>query len=340
MCSRVHISPVREGRGRLDLTELTTLTTAVAAAITAWITESRAGSLSPDTAQGYTRNLNAFCSYAQAHGVYLLEDVDQQLCRNWVDASLSAASQRTRPNPGRVASGSTRRGRQTALRRAVKLWLELGLLIANPVPTEVIPVHSSAGPSPLLPTEVAQLRLAGRASTRDTLLPAMVEAALAGASQQSIALLLVTSFDATHRMLHIPGSRQTNERDLLLAAPAVAALNARVADLARAASRSRPTFDLASTPLLVSQGLIPSRSANRPQLVASHLKRALAASHITRPGVTAGSLQGFAANARYALTNRVEDVADLLGLRSLDRAMARVDQQWQAAWADEVRALN
>lgn len=84
----------------------------------------------------------------------------------------------------------------------------------------------------------------------------------------------------------------------------------------------------------------PSKSAHRPQVVASNLKRALAAAGLDRPGVTAGSLQAFAANACYARTNRVEDVAELLGLHSLDRAMAKIDHQWQAAWADHVRTLG
>jgi len=81
-------------------------------------------------------------------------------------------------------------------------------------------------------------------------------------------------------------------------------------------------------------------SENRSQLVASNLKRALAAAGVDRPGVTAGSLQAFAANACYAMTNRVEDVAQLLGLHSLDRAMAKIDHQWQSEWSEHVRALD
>ena len=315
----------------------TSLEAAVAAAEQAWLAESRAGSLAAGTAQGYAKNLKAFYGYAQAHGVHLLDGVDQRLCRSWIEAPLGAALRGSRSRARHMASDSTRRGRQTALRRAAKLWLELGLIDANPVPTDVIQVHGSVGSSPLTPPEVAQLRLAGRSGTRDSLLPAMVEAALAGASQQSIALLIVTSFDATQGVLRIPGSRQTYERDLQLGPTAVAAMHARVADLARSASRSHMTFDPTSAPLLVGRGPEPSRSANQPQVVASNLKRALAAAGVNRPGVTAGSLQAFAANACYARTNRVEDVAELLGLHSLDRAMAKIDHQWQSAWAEQVR---
>jgi hypothetical protein len=75
-------------------------------------------------------------------------------------------------------------------------------------------------------------------------------------------------------------------------------------------------------------------------VVASNLKRTLAAAGVNRPGVTAGSLQAFAANACYARTQRVEDVAELLGRHSLDSAMAKIDLPWQLAWADHVRAMG
>lgn len=323
-----------------ELSKPNSLGAAVAAAEQAWLAESRARSLTAGTARGYTKNLKAFYGYARAHGVHLLDGVDLRLCRSWIHAPLSATSHGAGSRAGQMASSSTRRARQTALRRAAKFWLERGLIDANPVPVDVIHVYGSMGPSPLTPLEVVQLRLAGRSGSRDTLLPAMVEAALAGASQQSIALLVVTSFDATQGELRIAGTRQTHERDLPLSAAAVTAMHVRVADLARSASRSRLPFDPAVTPLLVGRGPEPSRSAHQPQVVASNLKRALAAAGVNRPGVTAGSLQAFAANACYAITNRVEDVAELLGLHSLDRAMTKVDHQWQAAWAKHVRALD
>lgn len=319
---------------------MTTVRVAVSKARQSWLLAVQLGALAPGTARFYSAHLDAFRGFAEAHGAYLLQAVDERLCRDWTRAPLNASRPGLRAKAGQTPSGSTSRGRQTALRQAAKLWLELGLINASPVPTDVIKVHGSVGSSPLTPLEVAQLRLAGRSGTRDSLLPATVEAALAGASQQSIALLTVTSFDATQGVLRIPGSRQTYERDLQLGLTAAAAMHTRVADLAHSASRSRLTFDPTSVPLLVGRGPEPSRSENQPQLVASNLKRALAAAGVNRPGVTAGSLQAFAANANYALTHRAEEVAELLGLHSLDRAMAKIDHEWQAAWADHVRTLD
>ena len=305
-----------------------------------WLAEARAGAISSATAKDYTRELAAFRGFAETLGIHSLDSIDTELCRMWIAAPIRTTSRGSRSEDKNRPSTSTRRRRQTSLRRAVHFWLKKGLIAASPISDEVIRGHITQGSLPLTPPEVSQLRLSGRVGTRDNLRPAMVEAALAGASQQSIALLMMTSFDVTLGVLHIPGSRQTGERDLQLGPVGVAAMQARVTDLTRSTSRSRQAFDPASTPLLLSRGPGASRSANPSQVVASNLKRALAAAGVNRTGVTAGSLQAFAANACYARTHRVEEVAARLGLHSLDRAMTKVDHQWQAAWADHVRALD
>ncbi len=296
------------------------------------------GSIGEGTAAQYSKALNAFLRYAEAHDVHSIDEVDQKLCQAWIHAPLPLTSARSRSKAGQSSAASTRRGRQSALRRAAKLWLELGLLVVSPVPDDVIRRERVDKPHPLTPPEVAQLRLSGRVGPRDTLRPAMVEAALAGASQQEIASLVVTSFDSGRGTLRLPGTRRTRGREVLLGPHGVAALGARIADLKRSASRRHLIVDPATAPLLLRQG--PDTSENPPQLVARNLQRALIAAGVNRPDVTAGSLQVFAANACYAVTNRVENVAELLGFHSLDGAMAKIDHQWQATWADHVRALD
>ena len=226
------------------------------------------------------------------------------MCQAWIHAPLPLTRTRSRSGDGQSSAASTRRGRQTALRRAAKLWLELGLLVDSPVPDDLIRRERVGTPHPLTPPEVVQLRLSGRVGPRDTLRPAMVEAALAGASQQEIASLVVTSFDSDRGTLRLPGTRRTRGREVLLGPHGVAALGARIADLKRSALRRHLIFDLAETPLLHCQS--HDASKNAPQLVARNLQRALVAARVNRPDVTAGSLQVFAANACYALTNRVE----------------------------------
>jgi hypothetical protein len=68
------------------------------------------------------------------------------------------------------------------------------------------------------------------------------------------------------------------------------------------------------------------------------LSRALHRAGVTRVGVRPRSVREFAANRTYALTGRVEDVAHLLGLSSLDTAAHFVDHAWQDRWGDFARA--
>ncbi|MDQ3663628.1 MAG: hypothetical protein M3353_03080 [Actinomycetota bacterium] len=49
-------------------------------------------------------------------------------------------------------------------------------------------------------------------------------------------------------------------------------------------------------------------------------------------------MREFAANRIYALTGRVEDVARLLGLASLDTAARFLDPSWQDRWGPTVRS--
>jgi hypothetical protein len=71
--------------------------------------------------------------------------------------------------------------------------------------------------------------------------------------------------------------------------------------------------------------------------VGQHLYRALRIAGVNRGGLTPGSLVDYGANCQYARTNRVEDVAQLLGLVSLDAAMRYVDTDWQVRFGAHVR---
>jgi hypothetical protein len=68
-----------------------------------------------------------------------------------------------------------------------------------------------------------------------------------------------------------------------------------------------------------------------------NLSRALHRAGITRAGVRPRSVREYAANNTYALTGRVEDVAQLLGLASLDTAAGFLDEDWQDRWGPIVR---
>jgi hypothetical protein len=72
--------------------------------------------------------------------------------------------------------------------------------------------------------------------------------------------------------------------------------------------------------------------------VSMNLSRCLSAAGVTRDGVRPRSVREYAANRTYALTGRVEDVAHLLGLASLDTAAGFLDHTWQDGWGPTVRS--
>jgi hypothetical protein len=110
-----------------------------------------------------------------------------------------------------------------------------------------------------------------------------------------------------------------------------------LATLHQVAKRRRTSLDPAVIPLALPSAPRTHRSHVTPTAVGPHLYRALQVAGINRTGVTPGSMQDYAANRCYALTNRVEDVAELLGLVSLDAARCYIDRDWQKTWADTIR---
>ena len=69
------------------------------------------------------------------------------------------------------------------------MWVDLGWVDASVVPTRQISKNAPLPPCPLTPAEVVELRRAGVHSRVDSLLPVLVELALAGLTQAEIAAL-------------------------------------------------------------------------------------------------------------------------------------------------------
>lgn len=179
--------------------------------------------------------------------------------------------------------------------------------------------------------------MAGQQSPADTLLPALVAMALAGASSTEIARLKVGDYVPEIQALRLGGRGQRAPRAAELDEHAARVLGAHVRALSKAAARRKFAFDPAVTPLALPTSPRTHRTRVDPTAVGQHMYRALHAAGIKRDGVTPGSMQEYAANRCYALTNRVEDVAALLGLKSLDAAMTYIDPTWQETWADTIR---
>lgn len=319
------------------MSEDTTLAAAADAVREAWSHRRAAGEINEHTEALYRRHLDTFLRYAAAHRVTRTSQVTANLCTGWVSAPVSAASPGSRGRAGQPAAPATRRGRQGALREVLAVWAEHEWVAPGLLRYQVIPKVPAQGPCPLTPSEATRLRLAGQQNSADTLLPVLVAIALAGANHTEISSLRVASFDPDSGQVAVAGRGGRTMRRLALDAHATRVIAAHIEALGRAARRRKVVLDPAATPLCLHPSPRSLRAHVTATTVGQHLYRALGVAGITRPGVTPRSLQDYAANRCYALTNRVEEVADLLGLASLDAAMHYVDRDWQARHAATIR---
>lgn len=312
------------------------LSDVLAETATAWRAEAAAGRLTEFTVAKYLDAVRVFVAFAQASGVETVEEIDEAICSAWLRAPISAASPGSRARAGAPPSTSASRNRQVVLRRAVGLWRARGWIDTDPVPATVFAPVSARAVPPLTVPEVKRLRISGRVGARDTFYPAVVAGALAGAAQSDLARLVVDDVDVESGRLRLAGRGQRRERIVVLGPWAVAAFRARITDLEARARRRGEDLD-PGAPLTMRQRPDSYQAQSLAPAVAQNLHRALRTARITRAGVRPASLQAYAANRCYAITNRIEDVANLLGLSSLDAARRYIDNQWQGTHAAAAR---
>jgi integrase len=287
-----------------------------------WASRVQAGTMTPGSAARYGRVFAAFGRYVGAHCIRLHE-VDVELCTAFIYAPCRGM---------RPPAASTSRFRLTVIRDAFAALIAAGALPVDSTATlRVAQVAQERSPVPLSPAEAQRLRAAGRIMPRDHLRPATVELALVGASHMDVARTSVADLHLSEGRVCV-GSRWA-ELDPF----ASATLAARVAACRRVARRDGRAWDPASTALALNRPLESYPETSIAPGISSGLSRALAAAGITRAGVRPASIREYAANRAYALSGRVEAVAELLGLDSLDGAAGFVDADWQHRFAGEVR---
>jgi integrase len=165
---------------------------------------------------------------------------------------------------------------------------------------------------PLTPKEVDRLQVGCRLRTSDTLRPAVVAAALAGASHAEIAQLMVSDADLDLRFLVLGSNR--SRRTVFLDSASLTALRTQMAALRKAYRRAKTGWDPALAPLAMHKPVGAYRPQSVAPTVSMNLSRAMNRAGITRPGVRPRSVREYAANRVYAQTGRVEDVTPAAGL--------------------------
>lgn len=288
-----------------------------------WQDRVASGGMTPGTASRYGRVFESYVRFLHACGTCLRE-VDGRLCRAFVHAPAVGGD---RP------AESTSRFRLTVVRDAYHGLIEAGLAVNDPTTG----LRIAQGPqqrfrAPLSPTEAARLRAAGRLSPRDHLRPAVVELALCGGSHAEISRVVIADLDLEEATLRL------GNRSVALDPFAVSTMRARLAACRRDARRQRMPWDPTTVSVALKRPLASYPATSVAPSISSSLSRAMTSAGLTRPGLRPASIREYAANRCYALEGRVEGVAALLGLASLDVAKGYIDASWQEEFGEEVRA--
>ncbi len=291
-----------------------------------WHLRGEVSQMTPNTVARYERVFASFVRFARASGCDSIATVTSQLCLAFVHAPRQG---------GHKPASSTSRFRLTVIRDGYLALQRAGMARSDPTSgLRVKPSTQARRPEPLTPPETARLRSAGRLFPRDHQRPTTVELALAGASHTEIALTVIADLDLRRDRVRL-GSRWAD-----LDGFAMVTLTARVAACRRASRRERALWDPGATPLALRKPLAAYPATSVAPSISSSLSRAMDRAGLIRAGLRPASLREYAANLQYALSGRVETVAELLGLTSLDVARGFVNPVWQEQFADEVRAVE
>lgn len=315
----------------------TSLTEAIDCALEQWSRALASGELSPSTMAVYSRLLINFGRFAAAHGTWAVSDVGPSLCNDWIHAPHRRPTAQSSLALDQPVAAATSRLRQSALRGAATTWLSRGLIASAPVPPLVFTRSAPGLPQPLTPSEARKLRAQGRLGTGDTFHPAVVAAALSGASQSELSRLVLADLNLETRSLHVISTDRQTARFVPLGPQGLEAMTHRLRDAAKTAKSGHDKLQSDSYPLVLRRSLASYAPNAIAPAVGNTIARAIRTAGLDRPGIRPGSLRDYAANQLYARTQRVEDVARLLGLASLDRTARLIDPVWQSCWGEDAR---
>jgi hypothetical protein len=272
----------------------------VAAAIEA------SSSLSDQTRLRFAATAERFFSFCRrGYDLRSLAEVTPEIARAFVVSTLE----------DREPSVATMHLRRSALRFAFRQARRLGVVDHDPCVDLALPPRSGLSARPLTDDEVAVCRSYSLTSLTNTRTPAAWALAEATARTAEIPHIREHDLDLNHRRVWLHGSTRTVDRWAPLTRWGVVQLERRLhalegpdAPLVYAANGS-PASGQASSCIAVSDTLVRAGLGDEPDL---------------RPV----SVAAWAGRALLDETGRIDAVARLLGVRSLDRAARIVAWDW------------
>lgn len=254
--------------------------------------------------------LQRFASRLQATGVGSVTDATEEDC----DGFLWARTRRSE-HPS-IATVHLRRSTLRALYRTIS-----GVRPDTVDPTRkiVLPPKHRAATRPLRDEEISLLRIAAlgrtRGAQRTTALLALAEAT---GTTGEIPQVLWRHVDLPRGRVQLPGAHPVQPRTAQLTEWGTSALQ-RLADGSTAAPGESITY----------QGRFAPDSHQAQAQTSSRLRRLLADAGLTEGGVVPTSIRLWQPARRLTTGTRIEDVAVMLGLQSLDSAAAALGHEWR-----------
>jgi integrase len=263
-------------------------------------------SLSVQTRPRFIATVDRFFSFCgRGFTVASLGEVTPEIARAFVVAPLE----------DREPSVATTHLRRSVVRFVFRQARGLGLVDHDPCVDLVLPARSGLAARPLADDEIALCRSYSLTSLTNTRTPAAWALAEATARTAEIPHIRVSDVDLGNRRVRLHGSPRTVERWAPLTPWGVAQLARRVA-----------TLDGFDAPLVyAAKGSAESGQASSCIAVSDTLVRAGLAGE---PDLRPISVAAWAGRSLLDRTGRIDAVARLLGVRSLDRAARIVAWDW------------
>lgn len=262
--------------------------------------------LSEQSLRRVTPLLERFRLFAQATDAGSLAEVDPCL----VDRFVRARTSKERAVP----SAATMHARRSAVRLMFRTGRQLEFCVADPTLDIVLPPRSSLRARPLTDEEVGLCRSASLHSLDATRLPAAWALAEATVRSGELAAIRVADIDLDQERVWIAGSARTEPRWGALSTWGCKQLRRRLGAIGDA-----------SLVIYAGRGSAESRQASSCQAIHETLRRAgLSREADVRPV----SIAAWAGRLAFDQAQRIDEVARVLGVRSLDRAAAIVGWGW------------
>jgi integrase len=265
-----------------------------------------AGALSSQSTPRFGDLLDRFAAFcAVGHGLVSLAEVTPAIAAEFVAAITGSGQPAT----------ATQHLRRSSLRLLFRYARELGIADHDPCVDLVLPARSGLTARPLTDDEIAVCRSYSLTSLTNTRTPAAWALAESAARSAEIPHIRVRDLDFENGQVWLHGSPRTVERWVPLTEWGLVQLERRVA-----------TLDGSDSPLVyAANGSAASAQAASCMSVTDTLVRAGLAGE---PDVRPVSVAAWAGRSLLDRTGRIDAVARLLGVRSLDRAARIVAWDW------------